>query len=454
MHSHNFYDVTTWALEHQLDAFNDIGAVINAIVADIKQRQNTVDINDGGKPGATIFIPAGDYHLRTQAVINLSYLKIVGEGHGFTSSSIRFNTTPEEIKQWHEVWPGGSRIINDLTGNQQDEAQGAAILVKREGNPRLSSIEFANFCIDGLHFVADDSGRPDVENTYENGKTGIYIASANDSTRITEMGIIYCEHGLTICDADALTVDNNFVAECGNCIELRGSGQASKISNNLIGAGYKGYSIYACNFGGLLIAANNVFPRGKSSIHLSNVTRSNISANRLHSFYAGMLILDQGSSENLVGSNHLLRDHEPWAPMQDYDNGLSDDFGMVVIAGNNNSVIGNHLSQCIDEQFLKFPADCTNKRPVAIKVQEGSGNYIATNHIVGTTTKTQEPKEALASACFNTQVAALLTTQQLQKLEMLHVEVSPQAQGNTVLDCGKLSELSVDATTNTVRALP
>lgn len=453
MHSHNFYDVTTWAPEHNLNAFEDIGAVINAIVADIKQHQSKVDENSGGKPGATIFIPAGDYHLRTQALINLSYLKIKGEGHGFTSSSIRFNTTPEEIEQWHEVWPGGSRIINDLPGNQADEAQGAAILVKRSGNPRLSSIEFENFCIDGLHFVADSSGRPDVENTYENGKTGIYIASANDSTRITGMGLVYLEHGLTIYEADALTVDNNFVAECGNCIELRGSGQASKVSNNLIGAGYKGYSIYACNFGGLLIAANNVFPRGTSSIHLSNVTRSNITSNRLHSFYPGMLILDQGSTENLVASNHFLREHEPWAPMQNYDNGLTDDYGLIVLEGSHNSIIGNHISESIDPLYLKFSDSCTDQRPVALKVVSGHNNYIATNHIVGTKVETKQEPEALASDCFNTQVASLLTAGNLASLPMLHVKVNPEAQANIILDCGSTDELAVDRNQNKVRAL-
>ena len=453
MNSHNFYDVTTWAPEHNLNAFEDIGAVINAIVADIKQHQNKVDENSGGKPGATIFIPAGDYHLRTQALIDLSYLKIKGEGHGFTSSSIRFNTTPEEIKSWHEVWPGGSRIINDLPGNQQDEALGAAILVKRSGNPRLSSIEFENFCIDGLHFVADASGRPDVENTYENGKTGIYIASANDSTRISAMGLVYLEHGITIYEADALTIDNNFVAECGNCIELRGSGQASKVSNNLIGAGYKGYSIYACNFGGLLIAANNVFPRGKSSLHLSNITRSNITSNRLHSFYPGMLILDQGSTENLVAANHFLREREPWAPMQDYDNGLSDDYGLIVIEGPHNSIIGNHISENIDPQYLKFPQGCTDLRPVALKVVSGHSNYIATNHIVGTKVAAPQSAPALASDCFNTQVASLLTAGNLQPLPMLNVQVAPAAQANIVLDCGSASELSIDCQHNKVRAL-
>lgn len=97
--------------------------------------------------------------------------------------------------------------------------------------------------------------------------------------------------------ADALSIHDNFIAECGNCIELRGWGQASKITDNLMGAGYKGYSIYAQNFGGLLIASNNVFPRGKSSVHFENVARSIVTGNRFHSFYPGMLELEGNCSE-------------------------------------------------------------------------------------------------------------------------------------------------------------
>ncbi len=66
-------------------------------------------------------------------------------------------------------------------------------MVKREGNPRISSVEFENFCIDGLHFVDDGTGIDNVENTYVNGKTGIYVGSAQDSFRITGMG--YCVSG-------------------------------------------------------------------------------------------------------------------------------------------------------------------------------------------------------------------------------------------------------------------
>ncbi|MGO6755443.1 right-handed parallel beta-helix repeat-containing protein, partial [Rhizobium ruizarguesonis] len=76
--------------------------------------------------------------------------------------------------------------------------------VKRTGNPRISSVEFADFCIDGLHFMDDGSGQNDAENSYRNGKTGIYVGSANDSFRITGMGLIYLEHGVTVYDADAL----------------------------------------------------------------------------------------------------------------------------------------------------------------------------------------------------------------------------------------------------------
>src|SRR3712207_7763024 len=50
--------------------------VINSIIADIKERQSASDVNNGGKPGAVVYIPPGDYHLRTQVVIDVSFLRI------------------------------------------------------------------------------------------------------------------------------------------------------------------------------------------------------------------------------------------------------------------------------------------------------------------------------------------------------------------------------------------
>jgi hypothetical protein len=443
MASKNYYDVTEWPVGNP---YEDIGEVINSIIADIKSRQTDTDVNKGGKPGAVIYIPPGDYHLGSQVVIDISYLKIMGSGHGFTSSSIRFNTSENEWADLHELWPGGSRILVDIPLEVNDEEyKGAAFYVERSGNPRISSVEFSDFCIDGLHFIEDGSGETNPENTYTNGKTGIYVASACDSFRITGMGFVYLEHGITIYHADALTIHDNFIAECGNCIELRGWGQASKITDNLIGAGFKGYSIYAQNFGGLLITANNVFPRGASSIYFDGVTRSSITNNRLHSFYPGMVVFRENCSENLVSSNHFLRDHEPWTPFLGIDNGLDDLYGLLYISGNNNSVIANHFSEGINTQNIK-PVGAT---PVIIRIVSGNGNYISNNHVVAT-----EVHAKISDSCFSAQVDALLTTEASEPLTVTTVLVEKESLQNTILDSGSDAQVVMDKTVNVFRATP
>ncbi|MGR0319869.1 NosD domain-containing protein [Agromyces sp. ZXT2-3] len=440
----NRYDVTTWT---DGDPYDDIGAVINSIIADVKQRQSTTDVADGGKPGAVIAIPPGDYRLRTQVVIDLSFLRIEGAGHGFTSSSIRFNVPEEEWPDLHELWPGGSRILVDLDlpgGNAGGEADGAAFLVARQGSPRISSIEFSGFCIDGLHFTGDGPGG-NPENSYVNGKTGIHVADANDSFRITGMGFVYLENAVTIYNADALSIHDNFIAECGSCIELRGWGQASKITDNLIGAGPAGRSIYAEHHGGLLITANNVFPRGASSIHLHGVTRSCVTNNRLHSFYPGMVILAANSSENLVGSNHFLRDHEPWTPFLGVDNGVDDDYGLLSISGSDNSVIGNHFSEIVESQSLR-PEGVP---PVVIRLVDGGGNFVSSNHVVA-----KDVTATSSDSCFEGQVDALLTTDTVRELEVTTVVVDAASARNTVLDSGTDDQVRADRTANAVRPLP
>ena len=439
----NYYDVTDW---HVGNPYTDIGEVINSILADIKSRQQETDVNDGGKPGAVIYIPSGDYHLKTQVKIDISYLKIQGSGHGFVSSSIRYNVPQEQWKDLHDIWPGGSRILVDLKPEKNDERSGAAFLVEREGDPRISSVEFENFCIDGLHFV--DAGNGDPENTYVNGKTGIYVASAQDSFRITGMGIIYLEHGVTLYNSDALSVHDNFIAECGNCVELRGAGQASKITDNLMGAGYRGHSIYAENFGGLLVASNNIFPRGRSIVHFRGVLRSSVTANRFHSFYPGMLIFED-CRENLVSSNHFLRDHEPWPPMQGYDNGLNDDYGLIHIEGSCNSVISNHISETIEMQYLK-PAGI---KPVVIHLVSGTENYVACNHIVATTQADKKEKEG-DSSCFDAQVGALLSMNELVRLSVDAVRVDAASSDNVILDTCRENEAAMDFDTNVFRGIP
>ncbi|MFC8039516.1 NosD domain-containing protein [Paenarthrobacter sp. NPDC057355] len=442
MSSSNYYDVTTWPVG---DPSKDVGEVINSIIADVKERQNATDVNDGGKPGAVIYLPPGDYRLRTQVLIDISFLRIQGSGHGFTSSSIRFNVPKDEWPDLHELWPGGSRVLVDLpAADSSDPASGAAFRVERAGSPRISSVEFANFCIDGLHFAPDGSDLP-AENTYVNGKTGIHVASANDSFRVNEMGFIYLEHALTIHNADALSIHNNFIAECGSCIELRGWGQASKITDNLIGAGFKGHSIYAENHGGLLVTANNVFPRGASSVHFSGVTRSSITNNRLHSFYPGMVVLERNSSENLVATNHFLRDHEPWTPFLGIDNGLDDLHGVLSVSGSNNSVIGNHFSQIINSEHIR-PEGAT---PVTVRLREGTGNFVSNNHVVA-----RNVHATASDDCFEAQVDALLTTDAAEDMAVTAVLVDPESARNTILDSGRETQISADRAVNAIRPTP
>ncbi|NUQ87704.1 MAG: right-handed parallel beta-helix repeat-containing protein, partial [Glycomyces artemisiae] len=435
----NYYDVTQWPVG---DAAEDIGEVFNSIIADVKSRQKATDEHDGGKPGAVIYVPPGDYRLRTQVLIDISFLRIEGAGHGFTSSSIRFNVPEDEWPDLHELWPGGSRILVDLPAGAEESA-GAAFYVARSGSPRISSVEFADFCIDGLHFAPDGSGL-DPENTYVNGRTGIYVADANDSFRVNGMGFIYLEHALTVHNADALSIHDNFIAECGSCIELRGWGQASKITDNLIGAGFKGHSIYAEHHGGLLITANNVFPRGASSVRLNGVTRSSVTNNRLHSFYPGMVVLE-ASSENLVGSNHFLRDHEPWAPFSGVDNGLDDDFGLLAVSGSDNSVIGNHFSAIVDADRVR-PA---GSAPVVIRLKTGERNYVAANHVVAMDVRGESSGSAYAA-----QVDALLSTGAAERLAVTAVKVDPESTRNTILDSGTVAQVVIDAAANAFRPSP
>ena len=84
--------------------------------------------------------------------------------------------------------------------------------------------------------VTTTPGTPESDSTFLG--EGSDIAAARRKT--SEMGLVYLERALTICNADALSVHDNFVAECGSCIELRGWGQVSKITDNLVGAGPAG----------------------------------------------------------------------------------------------------------------------------------------------------------------------------------------------------------------------
>jgi len=357
----NVYDVTDWKVRgRRVTAQSDLGAVINDIIADVKRHQP----NQADKPGAVIYIPPGTYSLKTRVVVDISYLTIRGSGHGITSLSIRYNAGV--TSGWKEINPGGSHVRVELTDGNRE-----AFLVSRQGDPRLSAVTFENFCLDGLSFGAD-------ENSYRNGKVGIRFATATDATRVRGMGMVYLEHGLIVQDADALDVSGNFIAECGSCIELTGSGQASKVTDNHLGAGPIGFSIFAEGHNGLLITSNNIFPRGIDAVHLKNCYRSSISANRLHSFYPGMITLEGNCKENLIASNVLERQVETFGPFIGVGNGRDDLFGVVQVNGDGNTITANHVSLIMPPEQVA-PAGAT---AAVFRVQSGDQNQIGANHVI------------------------------------------------------------------------
>ncbi|WP_223691035.1 NosD domain-containing protein [Leifsonia poae] len=214
------------------------------------------------------------------------------------------------------------------------------------------------------------------QNSYRNGKIGIRSTSATDSLRIVGMGLVYLERGIVLTDVDALQITNDFICECGSCIELVGSGQASMVNDNLIGAGPAGFSLFAEDHFGLIVSGNNIFPRGASSVHLKNATNNTITANRLHAFYSGMITMEGACHNNLISSNHFLRNRESFPAFQSVPNPQDDLFGLVQLNGSGNTVVGNHFSFDVPTENI-VPSGV---KPTMVLVKSGANNYVATNH--------------------------------------------------------------------------
>jgi inulin fructotransferase (DFA-I-forming) len=119
------------------------------------------------------------------------------------------------------------------------------------------------------------------------------------------------------------------------------------------------------------------------------------------------------------------------------------------INGSNNSIISNHISETIDAQYIKPPT----AKPVIIRLVSGRGNYIANNHIVATT-EASEIMDADNSACFATQVGALLSTAGLMALEVTAILVEEGSGQNIILDSGSDGQVVMDRTVNAFRATP
>ena len=346
------YDVTTWP-GASVSPYTDIGQVINDIVADIHATQTTKTT----RPGAVIYIPPGHYTLQTTAVIDVSFLTIKGSGHGFMSEAVRDDSS---TGSWVETLPGSSHV-------QIANANQTGFLVTRSGTPgtngRLNGIVFQDFCIDGI-----SDTKPYLPG---NGKTGISVQYDSDSLRIEGMGFVYLAHALVVRNADAFNITNNFITECGSCIEMVGSSIVGKITNNYLISAWAGYSVFVENNEGVLISGNSMLWAAK--IQFKSVHRACITANKFVSNFPGIIVHETPCDENLISANHFRRI---------YGDGTStahdDLYGMMQVNGNGNAVSANHFS------FNVPPANITpsGASPTIVLVRGGDNNFLSSNQIV------------------------------------------------------------------------
>lgn len=346
------YDVTTFPAS--ISPHTDIGQVINEIMADIRTQQS----GQTTRPGAVIYIPPGHYTLATTAVIDRSFITVKGSGHGFLSEAIRDDV---DHSAWTETLPGSSHV-------QIANANQVGFLVDKSGSPgangRLNSVVFQDFCIDGV-----SSSKP-YTGANGNGKVGIKVQFDSDAVRVEGMGFVYLQEAVTIRNADAYSITNNFIGECGNGIRMINGSIVGKITNNYIVTPWGGHSIFIENVENCLISGNSLLWGAR--IQFKGVDRAVITGNKLVSNFSGMIVQETTCHEHLISGNHFRRifgDGGP-APQDDL-------FGMVHLNGNDNAVSSNFFSFSVPSGSI-VPSGAT---PTIVLVKSGTRNFLSSNQL-------------------------------------------------------------------------
>jgi inulin fructotransferase (DFA-I-forming) len=355
------YDVTTFPAS--VSAYTDIGKVINEIMADIHTQQSSKTT----RPGAIIYIPPGHYTLQTTAVIDRSFITIKGSGHGFLSEAIRDDVN---TSAWLETLPGSSHV--QIANSNQ-----VGFLVDKAGRDpgatgRLNSVIFRDFCIDGMNSAKPYTG------ANGNGKIGIKSQFDCDGFRVEGMGFVYLDSAVTVRNADAYSITNNFIGECGNGIRMINSSIVGKITNNYIVTPWGGHSIFIESdlehppgrTEDVLISGNSLLWGAR--IQLKGVDRVLITGNKFVSNFSGMIVHEAACHKNLISGNYFHRKFGDGGPA------VNDDlYGMIYLNGDDNAVTGNYFSFNVNAGDV-VPSGAT---PTVVLVKSGARNYLATNQL-------------------------------------------------------------------------
>lgn len=290
--------------------------------------------------GGTIFIPNGNYFLKSTVNIDRSYVHVMGLNHGLRSGI-------DPVDGSTQAGGGGAKVTvqNPIT---------AFKLENTHNNNRLSGITFSGFDLRG------DT----------NAGVGIDGISNTDRVVIDNMTINNVGIGVRLHAADAPRITNSWIAETQSSILLTGASQQAEIKNNSLGAQPKGTTIYMENPDRFNISGNNIYPDGASAIRILNPVHGSIVGNTISAYYNGMIEFLPNSdgafgNGNVISSNVIAL--ESW---HDNPDGKDNKWGIVHIQAFNNVIAGNNIL-----------ANGTPTNTTGILVMKGDYNRISSNVI-------------------------------------------------------------------------
>ena len=290
--------------------------------------------------GGTIFIPNGNYFLKSTVNVDRSYVHIMGLNHGLRSGI-------DPVDGSTQAGGGGAKVTvqNPIT---------AFKLENTHNNNRLSGITFSGFDLRG------DT----------NAGVGIDGVSNSDRIVIDNMTINNVGIGVRLHAADAPRITNSWIAETQSSILLTGASQQAEIKNNSLGAQPKGTTIYMENPDRFNISGNNIYPDGASAIRILNPVHGSIVGNTISAYYNGMIEF-LPNSEGTFGNGNVISSNV-FALESCHDNPDRKDnkWGIVHIEAFNNVIIGNILL-----------ANGTPHNTTGILIMRGDYNRIANNVI-------------------------------------------------------------------------
>lgn len=289
--------------------------------------------------GGIIYIPNGNFFLKSTVTIDRSYVHIMGLNHGLRSGIDPSDGTTQ-------TGGGGAKVTvqNSIS---------AFKIQNTHNDKRLSGITFSGFDLKG------DT----------NGGVGIDGVSNTDRVVIDNMTINNIGTGVKLNGADAPRITNSWIAETKSSIQLTGASQQAEIKNNSLGAQPQGVTILLENADRYNITGNNIYPDGSSAIRLLNPVHGAIVGNTISAFYTGIIeMLPSGSmygNSNVISGNVIAI--ETW---KNNPIGRDNKWGIIHIEGYNNLIAGNNIL-----------SNGSPQNTTGVLIMNGDSNKIASNVI-------------------------------------------------------------------------